>query len=225
MDTKHAIIAFSINREEIMEKLHIRPGSRFESKVEEMIGEAQEIAKPKIAYKLAYIEDKGEDHVIIDGIRFKSRVLRVNLDETYKVIPFVITCGSEIKDWAEKYTDMFEAYCADGIMEWILLTARSNIFARLDEEYGFSKTADMNPGSLPDWPLEEQIPLFDLLGDVRGLTGVELSDHYLMEPLKTVSGFHFFKKGNYANCMLCKRENCPGRKAPYDENLYDEKYR
>ena len=89
-----------------------------------MIGEAQEIAKPKIAYKLAYIEDKGEDHVIIDGIRFTSRVLRVNLDETYKVIPFVITCGSEIKEWAEKYTDMFEAYCADGIMEWILLTAR-----------------------------------------------------------------------------------------------------
>ena len=34
MDTKFAIIPFSINREEIMEKLHIRPGSRFESKVE-----------------------------------------------------------------------------------------------------------------------------------------------------------------------------------------------
>lgn len=225
MDTKVGIIPFTVDREEIMRKLHIKQGSRFEAKVEAMMGEAEETARPKIAYKMAYIEEKGDDHVVIDGIRFKSRILRANLDETFKAVPYVITCGTELKVWAERFTETLDQYCADGIMEAILMDAVDKAFIELDQEFGLSRAANMNPGSLPDWPLEEQVPLFDLLGDIRGLIGVELSDHYLMDPLKTVSGIRFFKEESYANCQLCERVDCPGRKAPYDESLYEKKYR
>jgi len=40
--------------------------------------EAQEIAKPKFIYKVAFIEVRGEDFVVLDGVIFNSRVMRVN---------------------------------------------------------------------------------------------------------------------------------------------------
>lgn len=224
METTMMKIPCLIDREQVLQKLHIKSNNPYIAKVDDMLDQAQRIADPKIAYKLAYIEEKGADYVIIEGIKFNSRVLSVNLEDNYKVIPFVITCGRELKEWADNYQQMFEQFCADGIMEWVLMAAKSTAFNQLNQEFNFSNTADMNPGSLPDWPLCEQKPLFQLLGDVGKLIGVELNDHCLMEPLKTISGIHFFKEGSYANCMLCPREGCPGRKAPYDKDLFAEKY-
>ena len=82
----------------------------------------------------------------------------------------------------------------------------------------------MSPGSLADWPINEQKPLFELLGDVEKLVGVNLTDSFLMSPIKTVSGFRFSKESDYVSCQLCPREKCPGRKAPYEPNLYATKY-
>ena len=45
----------------------------------------------------------------------------------------------------------------------------------------------MNPGSLADWPMREQRPLFGLLGDTDAAIGVELMESYLMRPTKSVS--------------------------------------
>jgi hypothetical protein len=45
-----------------------------------------------------------------------------------------------------------------------------------------------------------------------------------MLPIKTVSGIRFPKEGTYENCQLCPRQKCPGRKALYDEGLYQRKY-
>ena len=36
-----------------------------------------------------------EDSVVVDGITFKSRVLRVNLEQTHRVFPYLATCGTE----------------------------------------------------------------------------------------------------------------------------------
>jgi hypothetical protein len=82
----------------------------------------------------------------------------------------------------------------------------------------------MNPGSLAEWPIGEQKLLFGLLGKVEELIGVQLTDSFLMLPIKTVSGIRFPKEGTYENCQLCPRQKCPGRKARYDEGLYQRKY-
>ena len=86
------------------------------------------------------------------------------------------------------------------------------------------KTATMAPGSLSNWPLPQQRPLFDVLGDVQGIIGVELSDSFLMTPNKSVSGVRFPTEEGFASCQLCPREGCPNRRAPYDQTLYERKY-
>jgi hypothetical protein len=82
----------------------------------------------------------------------------------------------------------------------------------------------MNPGSLPDWPLQEQRQLFALLGDTRAAIGVELTDSCLMLPIKSLSGLRFPTGENFENCQLCPRERCPGRRTAYEPGLYERKY-
>ena len=82
----------------------------------------------------------------------------------------------------------------------------------------------MNPGSLPDWPLHEQRPLFTLLGDPASAIGVELLDSYLMKPVKSTSGLLFPAEDGFYNCQLCPMEDCPGRRVPYDSGLRDRMY-
>jgi len=77
----------------------------------------------------------------------------------------------------------------------------------------------MNPGSLADFPISEQVKLFSLIDSPTKYIGVELSDSYLMRPLKSVSGIIFETEANYENCMLCPRLDCPNRRAEYNEAL------
>ena len=80
----------------------------------------------------------------------------------------------------------------------------------------------MNPGSLADWPIEEQKPLFRLIGDVEVAIGVKLTKNYLMIPTKSVSGIYFPTEITFYSCQLCPRKACDGRNAPYDERKAKE---
>ena len=55
--------------------------------------------------------------------------------------------------------------------------------------------------------------------------GVKLTESYLMEPNKSVSGIRFPTEERFESCMLCPRQDCPGRRSAYDPELYDQKYR
>jgi hypothetical protein len=80
----------------------------------------------------------------------------------------------------------------------------------------------MHPGSgdASVWPIEQQGPLFSLLGDVTGAIGVELTDSFLMVPNKSVSGVRFATEIDFRSCQLCHREGCPSRSAAFDPELW-----
>jgi len=218
-------IQFKADRTALMRMLHIQEGSEDSKRLEELIREAEDIARPKLLYKTAYIDEKGEDSVTIEGIRFTSRVLRVNLDQVYRVFPYVMTCGREVEDWANQLEDFLERYWADKIMEAALASATKAFDEHFKENYPVGQTASMNPGSLEDWPITEQKSLFALLGDAFQKTGVELTESFLMLPVKSVSGIRVPTQTNYENCQLCPRQNCPGRRSAYDETLFERKYK
>ena len=88
-------ISCQIGVEIIIGKLHIKQDSAYITKIQEMAAEAQSLAKPKAVYKEAYIDYKGDNFVIINGVKFSSRVMRVNMEETFRVFPFVVTCGTD----------------------------------------------------------------------------------------------------------------------------------
>jgi hypothetical protein len=218
-------IPFQIELAPLTEKLRVRGDSKHVDDLERMVKEAQSVGKPKAMYKAAFLDSRGEDHVVVNGVTLTSRVLSVNLKNAYRVFPYVATCGRELDDWSKCMDDMLARYWADTIKEVVLRCALGAVGEHLAEKFRPGKTSRMSPGSLEDWPIEEQRPLFSILGNTEGAVGVHLTDSLLMIPTRSVSGIFFPTETSFESCQLCAREKCPGRRAPYDSGLYDRKYR
>jgi hypothetical protein len=154
--------------------------------------------------------------VCISGVPFTSRVLRVNLEHAGIIYPFVATCGIEIEEWSQKMNGMLHSFWADAIQLMALGSAVSRLEVYLKERLECAELSSMNPGSLADWPLAQQAPLFEVLGDAAEAIGVSLTESMVIRPLKSVSGIQFVSEEGFVNCRLCPREHCPGRRAPYD---------
>lgn len=209
----------------LMRALHISERSPMRDDLQALIAQALPLARPKVLYGLALIEVRDGDNLVIDGAHFTSRVLSVNLSQAHRVFPYLATCGLELEAWSETLDeDILLRYWADNIKEAVLYSVMNDFFAYLDQTYQPGPLSAMNPGSLPDWPMEAQPALFGLLGDPQQAIGVRLTDSMLMIPAKSVSGILFPTQGGFASCQLCPRELCPNRRAPYDPDLYAQKY-
>jgi hypothetical protein len=189
-----------------------------------LAAEAERVARPKALYRPGFIETRDGERTVIDGVTFTSRVLAVNLAGAHRVFAFVATCGTEIAGWGAGLADPLGAYGADALAEFAVLAAMDHLVRHLGSVYGLSKAACMNPGSLEDWPLTEQAPLFRFLGDVEGSVGVRLTESLLMLPTKSVSGIRFPTDVTFESCMLCPRDSCPNRRAPHDLQLFAGRY-
>jgi hypothetical protein len=209
----------------LIKLLRIEGNEKYTDSFKRLFDEAVDVARPKAMYKAVYFDTGEDDNIFINGIELKSRVLSVNLKGAFRVFPFVATCGTEAAAWAESKTEMLESFWASSITQSLL--GEAMIFARkqIKERYQLKKTSLMTPGSLEDWPLQEQKPLFSILGDVEGAIGVRVTESLMMTPVHSVSGILFPTEVSFESCQLCPREGCPGRRAPYDDDLYDKKYR
>ncbi len=81
-------------------------------------------------------------------------------------------------------------YWVDAIKEMVLVAAIQALIQHLSS-WRARAYGDDAPGSLADWPIREQRPLFKILGDPQAAIGVTLTDSFLMIPNKTVSGVRF----------------------------------
>ena len=186
--------------------------------LQRLIDSAEAVIAPAAAFRVSYVEEKGDAGVVIDGVAFASRVLRRNLDGIGRVFPFVVTIGQAFDEAIDSTGDMLEKYLLDEIGTMALREARSRIEHHLRSTFALDKISCMAPGSLEDWPIEQQEPLFDLLSGVESAIGVTLTSSCLMLPRKSVSGIYFPSEVTFLSCQLCPRERCEGRKARYDEN-------
>lgn len=217
-------IPFSVDTPKLAESLKIRQNTSQMDRLKYLIEEAQRVARPKGFYKVAYIQKKSDDGVLVDGFAFTSRVLRVNLEKAHRIFPYLATCGEELEAWSKKFTDFLDRYLVDAIKEKALRIALDFLYDDLVARFQPGKLSRMNPGSLPDWPLPEQAPLFSLLGEGPSLIGVKLNESFLMTPIKSVSGIWFPTEESFESCRLCPREDCPGRRAAFVPGLYEQKY-
>ncbi len=219
-------IAFEADELGVLNLLRLKPGTPRASELSELLIEARSIAAPKAAFVVASARMKGEDEVEIGGITFTSRVLRVNLQKAGVVYPFAATCGTGLEEWSRKLTGTLQRFWADTIMLLALGSAVARLEAFLKGLHGHgANLSSMNPGSLEDWPLEAQAPLFSLLGDAAEAIGVGLTDKMVIHPLKSVSGIQFASEEGFVNCALCPRQGCASRRAAYDSGLYMSRYK
>ena len=214
-------INVSISLDELRKRLHMEKDSDM-SEIQPLIDVAVQLIEPRTLYDIRYIEEKLEDGVIVTGRRLKSRVLRKNLDQVERVFPFVITLGPKLGEKQAASTDLLENFFLDTIGNVALNSARKHLKRHIKSQFAIEKISSMAPGSLADWPIEEQAPLFKLLGDVETSIGVKLTDSLLMLPAKSISGIYFPTEASFFSCQLCPRKRCESRKAQYSPKLAEE---
>ena len=190
--------------------------------IQTLLEVAKALISAKAVYKVCYIEERPGDTVIIDGIRLKSRILRKNLEKVGRVFPYVITIGTRLEQKADASTDLLEKYYLDKIGNIALSEVRNHLEKHLRSRFALDGLSYMSPGSLEDWPIEEQRPLFSILKGAEVSIGVRLTESLLMIPRKSVSGIYFPTEVTFYSCQLCPRQNCEGRKAPYSKDLAKE---
>lgn len=193
-------------------------------KLQKILEKASSVAQPKALYKVSYVDRLEEDKVIIEGTEFESRVLRDNLENVGRVFPYVATCGMELNQIEIPDGGMMEDYMLDVVKAQALEMARGFLREKIENKYEIDNLSSMGPGTGQEgiWSVEQQEELFSLLGDVECRIGVELTDAYVMRPNKSVSGIYFPTEVSFESCQLCRREDCPSRKAAFDESLAEE---
>jgi len=201
-------------------RMRIKPGSSYEQDFHRMLAEAAGRAHPRAAWRVGYIEERGQDWVAINSLRFTSRVL------AHRVFAYRVSWGAEMEDWSRAYDDdILMQFWADAIKQAAMNCAYDALMCHFEEVFHPGKTAGMAPGSLEDWPINEQKPFFQLMSPLDEAIGVCLTDSMLMLPTKSISGLRFPTEENFESCNLCPREKCPGRRAAYDPSLYEKRFK
>ena len=214
-------ISINLNLDLVRKKLHMKSDGDL-NQVRRLVDTVQQLIEPRAIYNICYIDNKLENSVVIEGLKLSSRVLRKNLDRVERIFPYVITLGSKLGEKQNACEDLLEKYYLDTIGILALNSAQKQLKKHLQSKFALEKLSSMAPGSLLDWPIEEQGPVFKLVGDVETSIGVRLTRSLLMLPGKSISGFYFPTEVTFYSCQLCPRKKCESRKAKYDESLADK---
>jgi hypothetical protein len=219
-----ANIPVDLNLEELLGRLRVESDSADADDLAALAERVQEIAHPKAIVDMCYVGSRTNNTVQFGGVQFASRVLAVNLKNAHRVFPYIATCGRELDEVPGVAGDPIKEYWLDEMRIIALGAASAAVREHIERKYRPGKMSSMSPGSLEDWPITQQQQLFAVFGDVEEKIGVRLTDSFLMVPIKSLSGLCFPTEVSFASCQLCPREGCPGRRAPYDEHLWQERY-
>ena len=207
---------FAFDLAALAKNLHIEEDDGQMDELAELVSSAAAVARPRALYKLVFVEERGEDYIVLDSVRFTSRVLAVNVQQTDRAFATLATCGVELEQWADQLTDPLYRYWSENIRLQALAAATAALQKDVDVRYQPGHMAAMNPGSLTDWPIREQRPFFQLIGNSEAAIGVRLQPSLLMWPTKSVSSLWFPTSFDFTSCQLCPRQGCPNRRAPYE---------
>ncbi|MBN2375272.1 MAG: hypothetical protein JXD22_02635 [Sedimentisphaerales bacterium] len=216
-------IPFNLDIDALLSKLRIdqRPNDikRFQNLVDQLTPQAN----PKALYTVSFIESRSHDTVTIDNVTFTSRALRTKLDKIQRVFPCIVTCGRELDNLNLDPDDFVKNFWLDTLKEQILRHASTHLNNHLKQKFALTRIASMSPGSADKyvWPIEQQIQLFSIFPHAKKQIGVQLTQSCLMIPIKSVSSIRFPSEFDFHTCQLCHKQNCPSRKAPFDQHTWD----
>lgn len=208
-------ISFSPDPQDFYTHLRISKNSRHSNEFDNLLKEAVTIARPKAAYMVSEVIHLSEEELSINNIRFASRLLSKNLYGT--VYPFAATAGKELAEFAACISGIRPKFWIDYIQNMVLYSAVS----ALESNLPLANLSCMNPGSLPDWGIEQQRKLFMLLSGIPSALGIHLNQDCLIEPLKSLTGIYFYSDSLFCNCSLCNKKNCPTRRIAFQRQSWN----
>jgi len=207
-------ISFSPDPQDFYSHLRISKNSRHSNEFDDLLKKAVTIAGPKAAYMVSEVINLSAEELSINNIRFTSRLLSKNLHGT--VYPFAATAGRELAEFAARISGTLPKFWIEYIQNMVLFSAASALESNLPRV----NPSCMNPGSLPDWGIEQQRELFMLLGDIPSTLGILLNQDCLIEPLKSITGIYFYSDIPFCNCSLCNKKNCPTRRIAFQRQSH-----
>jgi hypothetical protein len=220
-----SVTSWQLPFEELASRVRLDLCPDCEADLRRLAQAAQAVARPRSAWRRAAgISVPDKDQVSVSGIEFRSAMLAHNLEGSSCVWPYLASCGPELDalasrpDLAAIFEDPLAEFWLDSMKALALDAAFEALRKEVLAQAGEGRLSTMNPGSgaVTLWPIEQQRPLFRLLGGKASATvGVSLGTSCLMSPNKSVSGFFFHGAEDFDSCAYCERENCPGRRVPF----------
>lgn len=182
--------------------------------VEDALPAINRFGEPKAVIRWANVDSVDGDVTTIEGVSFHSRVVADKLRGIPRVFLSVVTAGDNLDACddlkGDPFLDIFEGALFQLGMMYVTQF--------MQERFGFDGSSRLNPGSLPDWPIENNFALFDMIGGLDEI-GVTLNARGYIRPWNSASQIHFPGNG-YENCSLCKKYDCIRRRAPFDRAEY-----
>ncbi len=222
---KSTSINIDIDTEKLLYRLKINKGSPAESKIISLLNKAKSIANPIAIYRETTANRISEDIIEIDHFKFKSKLLATLLSNTSQVYPHIVSCGITLEKWSEEIEDMFLRYCAEEIKSLYLQETITFLNTRIQKKANINSIlSSVNPGSLHDWPIDDQLKIYNMLFN-KPDADIIISENAVLTPSKSVSGILFHSKEYFTNCMLCIQENCEERRYCYNPDFLDKNFR
>ncbi|MCG8336124.1 MAG: hypothetical protein MJE63_16545 [Proteobacteria bacterium] len=217
-------IAISFETDSLANELKITKRPQLVKSLNDMTSQLVTLARPKaLAVPVAPIINNGAS-LSIEGFEFQSNVLKINLEQANNIFAVLVTAGKEADTWIRSFDDILFQYWADHLVDNILRQSISYLEEEIRTKYNLSTLSWMTPGSLEEWPISEQEKLFGIFGENALRLDVSLTDNFIMQPLKSLSGVMFDSTDPFFSCQLCDKSKCEKRRAEYDLRLARQKY-
>ncbi|HMA99910.1 MAG TPA: vitamin B12 dependent-methionine synthase activation domain-containing protein [Spirochaetota bacterium] len=212
-----------ISDDQVMEHLQYNTrhdiSARIRSHIGRAVNEINELIEPQAVYRILPVDDGA----VIDRDRgqldFNSKNLGKMISDCSSAAVFLTTLGSQVDQAVQSNINTCSHYgyvlneaaaCAvEQTADYLRKSVNKKLPANEHTTYRYS------PGYC-DWHLSEQKKLFDIIPSQK--LGVELSEHCLMNPSKSVSGimgiYSSKKKEEILRsiCKNCSKKNCPYRR-------------
>lgn len=224
MVTTHSLDHFDPSIPDLLKELRLQADSSDARDVHDLVAESRKVARPRGVSRVVQIEGRSAESITAGREVLRSRVLQVNTQNTQRIFVFAATCGSELAEWAQAHEDPVHHFTALSIAEKALKAMVKTVEQDLQNTFDTGPLSCMLPGSLQDWPIQEQDIIFRLLGEGPRNIGLRLTDSKLMIPAHSVAGLLYASAEDFVSCQLCPLSGCTHRKRVYDPTLLREKY-
>ena len=184
---------------------------------ESLLKEVRNITVPSCVFKSYNGSIAGETVCLEEGARLQvGAILSSLLQGSEFFVIFAATAGISFQNYQDelkKEGDMLKRYVVDTIGSRIAEATGDYMEKMLEKKItGLKHTHRFSPGYC-GWHLSGQQEIFRLLGEKP--CGINLSDVYLMTPIKSISGIIGVGgnvKDNIYGCRYCELETCYKRK-------------
>ncbi|KNZ41736.1 hypothetical protein [Acetobacterium bakii] len=166
--------------------------------------------QPMAILKECSVEATSGNTIIIGGYSYKSKILSHLLKDNQRVFLYLLTMGEMPSDITQ-----IEKYFVHSLKLPVMISAMQNLKKMVQIEHHLEKIGMVNPGLIPDWPIQANQTIFETFGNATKGIGVQMTEACTMRPLYSSSGILFDDLKHYCECETCTIDACVGREARF----------